>query len=382
MKKSLDQSNDKIINNVKNEIKVIEVKKNYKNIKNKTEKNRSINIVRTKALSHRVGNLQKVQNKIENIKNIEEIGEKKNICCSFCKVIYDKTCGETLSYSNINKYNEDDIPKIQYITLNKLNKRKFIDYIQDYLNIDIYFKEAFFCGYIYSKYESTIEGFISFLKENKTYLHNALNNLLLEIIAFIIYSIIRILIVKNEYTCINLKLDLNNTNNCTINSTINNTINSTINNTINSAINNTINSAINNTINSTINNTINSAINNIKYWIDEDDDFNKYQVVKGKIKLVNYLRFSYYFLYYINYYLYKLVFLCSYKNYLRKLQKPKIIIIYIIIKYSLLVTILVLDFFDNSKCFEIKGNLYYKIKTLDNLNFVYSFVDIIFNLFT
>ena len=81
MKKSLDQSNDKIINNVKNEIKVIEVKKNYKKHKNKTKKNRSINIVRTKALSHRVGNLQNVQNKIENIKNIEEIGEKKNICC-------------------------------------------------------------------------------------------------------------------------------------------------------------------------------------------------------------------------------------------------------------------------------------------------------------
>lgn len=72
MKKSLDQSNDKIINNVKNEIKVIEVKKNYKKHKNKTKKNRSINIVRTKALSHRVGNLQNVQNKIENIKNIEE----------------------------------------------------------------------------------------------------------------------------------------------------------------------------------------------------------------------------------------------------------------------------------------------------------------------
>ena len=38
MNKSLDQSNDKIINNVKNEIKVIEVKKNYKKHKNKTKK--------------------------------------------------------------------------------------------------------------------------------------------------------------------------------------------------------------------------------------------------------------------------------------------------------------------------------------------------------
>ena len=85
------------------------------------------------------------------------------------------------------------------------------------------------------------------------------------------------------------------------------------------------------------------------YW--ECPLYGKCKVEKRWFHMSNIIKIVYYLIFYVFYFIYKIIFLWKFEcKFVRKCQTKTLIIIYKILEYSLLLAIILLDFYDDSKC--------------------------------
>lgn len=223
--------------------------------------------------------------------------------------------------------------------MSKPEKKNFIKEIESIININTYLNEGFYNDFINSKQLANKNDYIYFLKYmEKDYLYKTWIIIFLEFIILIGYFILRLIIFLNEFVCDNepfedITFSDGNTNQ-----------------------------------------------KYVKYYWD-CSDYIKCKVSKKKINIIDYLRFFYFIFFYFFVLLYKFICLLNFTDYLQKLKNSRLmIIIYKLIKYGWLLLIIVLDYFDNKKCFQSE-NSYLFVKVKDNRLYIgLSIFDIILEL--
>lgn len=256
---------------------------------------------------------------------------KPNCLCLLLQVFIDLFLGKAINYNDYYYSKYKKTFKKHYFALEPVGKKEFIKSIKDIITIDNYFKEALFEDFINLGIIAEREQFIYFLtKTKRKYYCKAIEVFIIEICFFSLYLILRFLLFLQEYTCVNKELIVSNSDN----------------------------------------------YDNQNYWNCE-----KFQVceVRKEIGVINIIRVSYYLLFYVFYFIFKLYFLLTFNNCLKKFQNYPWIIIYKILEYGCLIAIIFFELKDDQKCFRAENNLFVKSKD-NNLNIALSILDILLQL--
>ena len=132
---------------------------------------------------------------IPNENDVEKCNYNKNI---FCYVITEKFFSKSLNYVI---YNYKPIEAKAYSELNVENGENFMENIQDIININCIFKFALNDPKFKRQIYATRENFIQFIKDN--YWSKAFFLFIIQILFVFTCIILRIYLIFNQYKCIN-----------------------------------------------------------------------------------------------------------------------------------------------------------------------------------
>lgn len=279
---------DNTLDKIKKEVKINP--NDNDNIEPENKKNKKDNEITKENIS------LKKNKESQNPKEEKDIKKNDNICYLFYKVMKKKTASKCLQFSNnYDKYYQNNT--LPYNNLRSTEKKIFRYQNGDILNIDPSFSNILTKDNFSKDLIATRQNLIDFIINNN-YRKKAVINTIIFIFMLII-QIISVYFFSFEYFCINKKVGSKDSN----------------------------------------------------YW--ECPKYKKCKVVEKRwFHLSNILKTVYYLIFYVFYYFYKIIILWKFEcKLIRKCQNKILIIIYKILEYSLLFAFILLDFYDDSKCY-------------------------------
>lgn len=251
-------------------------------------------------------NALKSQN--ENINVNKKVDQQESACIIISYAFLDLFYGHALTYYVLP---QDFFRKLNPAPYNMLvlnEKKNFKNSIQDIINVDSCLGDALEDPEFSEQIPATKQNYIDFIINHKKYYLKAQVKIFSKLFILLAYLILSFWVFLKEFHCKDEK-ELKDTN----------------------------------------------------YWECQS----KHKCKVNKRIWINILRFIYYIVYYIFYYIYQLVLLYRFDSWkIRQLQrKKKYIIIYKSCEYILLLTIIIIDFKVEPKCYNSKNNsqLYVKI---------------------